>query len=549
MTPLTIAATIGIIVGVFLFAYGYHLNMLNIQIIGIIISITSLLIGYIRPLISNFLGGPKVDIDLIYALLHMRSVASGKAPPGKVLASVSDPDMYKNYSKTFGRAVLLAREWGYNLSEALAYLAKEIKEKAFREVVQRLSATIRLGADLEEFLETEYNTLLHEYQYHYQRMLNNMRLLLGVYVAIMAALVFALSSFTLLGFFFGDVADLLVQAYIAGLMVVTGIGAVIILLLPREYFDVRGKKARENKLVRMIDVSAILGVIIGMLMAIYYIRTHTLDTRSISIALVLMGIPTLPAGLLVLKLESTIHDIDIFFPVFIRSLGSYLSTIPSLKQALSQILRADLGKLTKLITRFHVRLENEIPPHVAWKRFAIESGSELVRRGARIFQDTIEYGGNTNLAGRLISDHNNTLLALRRLRAQISSNFTSTAIVVHASVVAISIFIIGLVDYFNTVLTGIMSQLTAEVTTYFFLSPINIEFIYRSIFVYISALTIINTYLITLVRPFSIRAFWLYYSVLMIVTGISSYFSAWSVDYILRTMAGIQPPVPVGPTP
>ncbi len=549
LEPTTIAGLAGFLIGAGIAAYGHHAGVFRVQLVGVILALASLVMGPGRRLIGGFLGGPKVDLDLVYALLHMRLVASGKAPPGKVLASVSDPDYYGYYSRIFGRAVLLAREWGYNLSDALSYLAKEIRDKAFREVVQRLAATIRLGASIEEFLETEYDTLFHEYIYQYQRMMNNLRVLLGVYVAVMAALVFAISSFTLLGFFFGGSSSLLVQAYVASLMVVTGLGASIILLLPREYFDIRGREARENRTVRAIDLSAIVGSLVGLALAAVYLKGSGINSKSLGVAMALAGVPLLPAGYLVTRYESFIHDVDVFFPVFIRSMGSFIATIPSLKHAVSQVLRADLGKLTKLVERLHARILNEIPPHIAWKRFSIESGSELVRRGTRIFQDVVEYGGDTVLAGRTISDHNNSLLGLRRLRGQVSSNFISTAIVIHASVVSISIFIVGLVGYFNQVLTSMVGQLSPQVAQYIFLSPVNVEFINKSVYVFTGALTIINAYLIALVRPYSQRAYWLYQAILLIASGIAAYLSAVAVNYILTTMAGIQAPIPAAPTP
>lgn len=512
---------------------------------GLVVIVAAILLGAVRPFFKRYLAGPKVDLDLLYALLHMRAVASGKPPATKLLEAVSVEKLYGFYSEMLGKAYLLAREWGYNVSEALSYIAKNIEEKAFREVVQRLAATIRLGADLEKFLETEYNTLLHEYQYHYQRVINNMRVILGVYVATMAALVFALSSLMLLGFFFGDYGPLLTQAYIASAAAALGLGGLVIIMLPKELFDVKGALARENRLILLSDLLGGLGVAAGIAAAALYLSGRELSIQNLSLALVIAGIPPLSAGILALVHESRVQDVDVFFPVFIRSLGSFVATIPSLKQAIKQVLRADLGRLTKLILRFHVRLESEIPPRIAWKRFAAESGSELVRRGSRIFQDSIEYGGDPELTGTLVSDHNNVLLGLRRLRAQVSSNFTSTGIIIHAAVVAISVFILGLVSYFNQVITLLTANLTSTVSQYFFLSPVDVGFLNKIIYLFIVSITVINAYLITVVRPLSRRVFWLFAGILAIVTGLSAYFSTLAVSYVLKTMAGIQiAPIP-----
>ena len=526
-----------LLLGVLLYIMGSRLDDLRFSILGIIFTVMALLVGVARPLFLRYLSKPKVNLDLVYTLLHMRIVASGKPPATKLLASVSSEDLYSHYSKTLARAYQLAKDWGYNVSEALTYIAKGIGEKAFREVIQRFATTIRLGADTEKFLETEFDTLYHEYEYQYQRTLNNMRVLLGVYVATMAAVIFAMSSLTLLGFFFGLSTTLIFEAYIAAVLVPVGIGVLIILILPRDHFDVRGRLARINKTVKMIDILAIMGIMVSMATITFFIkRGGILETSNFSAVLVISGISFLPAGLLALVYEFNVQDIDTFFPVFMRSLGSFISTIPSLKHAIRQVLKADLGKLTKLIERFHVRLENEIPPWIAWRQFAIESGSELVRRGSKMFQDAIDYGGDPILAGNLVSEFNNSLLRLRRLRTQVSSNFTSTNIVIHATVVAISIFILGLVGYFNNVISQFVYNQTVISTQYIILTPVNIDFVSKIVYLFILVITMINAYLVSIVRPYSQKAYWFYLGVTLIATGVSAYLSSFAIKYILEAM-------------
>ncbi len=533
------------IASIIVMARADQLGGLPAYIGGMALAVIAFIVAFVRPFITRYVSTPRVDLDLVYTLVHMRLVASGKPSAGKVFEAVSDSSLYGKYSETMNKAAVLAREWGYNLSEALSYLAKTIKESTFKEVVQRLAATIKLGADLESFLQTEYNTLFQEYKYSYERIIENMRVLLGVYVAVLAALVFALSSFMLLGFFFGGANTALLQAYIAGLVAMVALGGIIIYILPKEYFDVKGKEARENKLIMIIDVTALLGLIIGLAMAYSIAKQNPGDIQTLSKATVTAGLFILPAGVISLIHESRVQNVDTFFPVFVRSLGSFLETIPSLKYAIKQVLRTDLGRLSRLIKRFHTRLENEIPPQIVWKRFAIESGSELVRRGARIFQDTVEYGGNKELAGVIISDFNNSLLSLRRQRAQIASNFTTTAIIIYATVVLITVFVVGLMQYFNDVLSTLLSGLSADVSDLVFIKPIDLDAIIKTIYFFLLALATVNAILIAKVRPFSLRTFWLFMGVMLIVTGASAYASSVSVDFVMKTMSDVTPSLPV----
>ena len=134
---------------------------------------------------------------------------------------------------------------------------------------------------------------------------------------------------------------------------------------------------------------------------------------------------------------------------------------------------------------------------------------------------------------------------MRRQRAQIASNFTTTAIIIYATVVLITIFVVGLMEYFNDVLNTLLSGLSADVSDLVFIKPIDLDIINKTIYLFLIALAMVNAILIAKVRPYSLRTFWLFMGIMLIVTGASAYASSVSVKFVMETMSDVTPNIPL----
>ncbi len=518
------------------FGASFYFYSISILLFGIAVSISLFsALTLIMRIIIRGAAEVKVDPDLLFSILHMRALATGKVPTTEMLDVVSKDRTYRDYSKTYRKIAMLAKEWGYSIADAITYVANNIKEKAFKEFLLRLAAVARLGEDLEPFLNVEYNTLKSEYENQYARSVNTLRVLLGVYAATIGAVSFAISAFLLLAFFYGGNIGIVEISFLGAFVSLMAMALVILRVAPRDYFENEEEKSRRARYIDMWSLGALLGTLALLLKDVVIRRIYFTSFVS---ALGVLGVLLLPAGLMAVAYEGVINDIDTFFPVFIRSLGSHLSVVPSLSRALQLLLRVELGKLKKALKRLYALIETGIPPDIAWKKFSATTGSELVRRGTRIFSDAMSRGGNLSEVGVMISDHTNFLMALRRSKAQVASGFISTAIIMHVSMVSLLELVLDIMLYFGGLLSTIKTGISPELASFIMVGSLNEPLLRLLIAVFTLASTFLNAYVIAKSKPGSIRSFWLYLSILAMLSAASLLGTRYGVWLFLKKVVG-----------
>ena len=527
------------------FALSFYLYSISFRMFMFAVALsTSSAIALIMRLIVKATGEVKIDPDLLFSLLHMRALATGKVPVTEMLDVVSRGSSYREYGDVYRKIAILAKEWGYSIADAITYIGREIREKAFREFLLRLATVARLGEDLEPFLNVEYNTIKSEYENQYVRAVNSLRVLLGVYASSVGAVSFAISSFLLLAFFYGGKMGVVEISFFASFASLIAMALVIIRLTPKDYFENEEEKPDMARYIDFWSLGATLASIALLTRDVLIKKSYF---TSFVAALGVLGVLLLPAGILATSYEGNINDIDAFFPVFIRSLGSHLSIVPSLSRALRLLTRVELGKLKKPLRKLYAIIESGISPDIAWKKFARETGSELVRRGTKIFSDAISRGGDLTQVGVIISDHTNFHLALRRSRAQIASGFISTVIIMHISMVSLLELVLDIMVYFGGMLTSIRSGVNPGLASLIISGSINEPALRLLILVFSSAATFLNAYLIAKSKPGSLRSFWLYLSILSMLTSAALLGTRYGVWWFLRKVIGsVSSPMPSG---
>ncbi|MFP3228302.1 MAG: hypothetical protein RXQ71_05880 [Caldisphaera sp.] len=101
-------------------------------------------------------------------------------------------------------------------------------------------------------------------------------------------------------------------------------------------------------------------------------------------------------------MENIINDYDTFFPVMIRSLGTYLSQVPNLKLAIKDLAKVELGKLKNLLKKLNSALFIGVENDIAMQKFGLDTNSENIYRSLKIFSDTDKYGGDLLNVGVVI---------------------------------------------------------------------------------------------------------------------------------------------------
>ena len=485
---------------------------------------------FLYPFLRKRVGTISVDVDLVYLLQHMHAISTGKPARHVLFRVVGEEKAYGYYSEIFKKIYTLGRNWGYSLAEACRLVAKSVENKVLRELLGRFSAILSMGGDIELFLKTEYNTLMTEYETIYNRVVEASNIFYGIHTSLLASGVFMIANFMILIFFFGGGLTTLYTSYTIVLITMLSIAILLYVLVPKDLFENNLKP--HPYIYKLADYIALAGITASIVLTILTIRRLGLTFTYAASLMASLGTSLLIAGYIAKRIDSLIEDVDMFFPVFIRSYGMHLKVTPNMAKALEPLLITELGKLKKPITNLYSRLVNGSDPQVSWRLFAAETRSELAKRAVKIFIDTVENGGDPAITGASLSDHYNELARLRRRKFQIGKTFETTTYLMHGAATLIVVFIVLLIQKFSLVLSTVQAMMPAQIGIFIFTPGITEASTWvSSLFLFI--LAVINAFCIRRAVPSSKRVLYYYLGVLLIITSIGILAGEFLMNYML----------------
>jgi len=483
--------------------------------IGFAIMISGILFYLITFLINR--SYIKIDFDLLYSIMHLYSISTGAQPPGVVL-KIAGEGPHGRYSKVLKKAGELSKKWGYTVPEAVSLVALKEKNKAFKEFLERFAVVASVGEELATFLKVEFDTLKFNFENIYNRSLDSLNVLYGVYTSTMVSVIFAISTLLMLSFFFGGGSlKMILLGYISAMFIIAVLGVLVILKAPKDYFEA---KASRNPVAQFADFLAIIGVAIGIILS-YYIINDAINYVTLGFSMFIIGLLLIPAGYIINNMENIINDYDTFFPVMIRSLGTYLSQVPNLKLAIKDLAKVELGKLKNLLKKLNSALFIGVENDIAMQKFGLDTNSENIYRSLKIFSDTDKYGGDLLNVGVVISDFNNMILSLRQKKLQVFGNFFSALLIMHASIIAILEFMALITYYFNSLLVPLSSGLSSTFPGFISPQPGMVVFLNLGTIAFSVILAVINSYILAITKVGSVRSFYLFLSIMFILTGLT----------------------------
>ncbi|MEL9940833.1 MAG: type II secretion system F family protein [Ignisphaera sp.] len=477
-----------------------------------------LVIGFVIDFLRRRGITAVIDEDMLYLATHMYAVSTGKPPHERIfsLGSVSGKG-YGKYTQVLNRIASLGRRWGYGFVIATKLQAKEVENVLFADFLNRLAEAINVGEDLETFLHIEHNTMLVSYEADYARVLEALKLLLGIYTASISSAIFIVINMVLLSFFFGGI-NMVITSFIGTMVALAALVVLIRRSLPRQAI-VHDLKINMPE-IRLYIYSLATSIAAASLVGFYTLVRFGQPAYF----LVAYGLFLLIPGLIGRRIENKVKNIESFFTVFIRSLGLTYSTLRNYAQSVRSILASDLGLLTRHLRKLYARLRNGIDTRVAFLYFVGETGSETVRRGIDIFYDAIEAGGDPVKVGEALSTTIQRILNLRKQREQVARAFQGVVYI-------LTILIVALAEFVFT-LTLILQQVFAvaggsvQIIPFTYIEPAIITAIKIGL---VFTITILNAFALQFARGGYTGAAWLHASILLILSGatmvISSMFS------------------------
>jgi len=454
-----------------------------------------------------------VDEELLYVVAHMYAVSTGRPPRERLfeLGSVSGLG-YGEYSAVLTRIATLAKRWGYGFIKAIRIQAERVSNPLFRDFLIRLSEAMNVGEDLERFLGTEFKSILAEYEANYTRVLEAVKMLLGIYTASISSALFIIVNMILIALLIFGGVTLVISAFLGTIIALAVLVYMIRKALPREKLvhELRVNIPERRLYAYTLLVAVTLGTVIGL--GIFRLF------KDPSYFMMSFGALLLVPGLVGRKIERKIKNTDTFFVVFIRSFGLTLSSVRNYASALRSLLRTEFGELTRPLKRLYARIINGVDKKVSWLYFIGETGSETVRRCLDIFYDSMEAGGDSTRVGMVLGTLTQRIITLRKQREQVAKAFEGTVYVLHILIVALTEFMMSLIGLFQQLIASLS---TAAPITIFNVATIPPEMLLAMKIVLVFSLTLLNAFAMKSASGGFSGTAWIHASILLMLSGIT----------------------------
>lgn len=510
--------------------YLWDIRFIPIIFIPIAVGLVRIALPYLRSKV----GESNVDLNLLYLLLHMHAISTGKPVRARLFQLNSVLGGYGAYENTLRRIAALGVEWGYSFVRSIRLVSKEVKNRVFREFLLRFSEVLRTGEDPVRFLEVEFAAARRNYQAQYYRAMDLMRIILGLHTTLMSSAAFILTVMTVFMVFMGDNLTTYLLTLIGSLTVVGTFTVITYMVVPKEWIspNLKPKPRHVYSKYRLSLIAALSASSVIALLIYVYIGNLELAIMSIG------GLLLLP-GITATRIESNIKKVESFYPIFIRSFGLTYSVLPNYVRSLASILMSDYGPLTKHIKLVYAKLSNGIDPKIVWRHFSQGIWSDLILRSTNIIVDTVEVGGDLRSVGVTLSDLFIRLNDLRGTRERIARTFEATAYILQMLVTAVSISIVNILDMFSKFMEGLAVGL--EMTEFygllpFYITPESINFVYQTTLLFLIVLVVANALTIKLAYGGIMETFWIQISLLSIMTASSSYAMKMLINYIFGNL-------------
>ncbi len=407
-----------------------------------------------------------IDNQLHLVMTHMTVLSTTNIDRMEVFRTLAAEEEYGVAAEEIGRIVPLVDTWNQSLDDACRRRAKKVPSEAMGDFFDRLGYTLGAGQSLEDFLVSEQDVMLSQYETLYESSLSNLEVMKDLYMSMILSVTFALVFAIVLPILTGNDPTAMVSAVIV-LFVFVQLGFFVAIRAMSPYdpiwYHPEGRSPGDLKLWGSLIFGGVASfLLIGVTAAGMFGYgpglpgiLFFLDTVRLPLYLAVPITPLIVTGIILRSEEQSITARDEEFPSFIRALGATESAKQSTTTDVLTTLRdKDFGTLSPAITRLYRRLNMRISSEGAWRAFARDTRSYLIQKFSEMYLVARRMGGEPKQLGELISKNMSAVNNLREQRRQAAVTFIGLIYGITAA--ATFAFFIGLE------IVAILAELSAD---------------------------------------------------------------------------------------
>ncbi|UOY10032.1 archaellar assembly protein FlaJ [Methanonatronarchaeum sp. AMET6-2] len=372
----------------------------------------------------------KIDQAMPLFITSMGVLSTTNISRIDVIEAISEQKEYGPIADEMTKIKELVKTWNMSLDEAARFQSEVTPSPLLRDFLERMAYNVSAGQGLEEFLRSEQEVVMSEYETMYMSVLEDMDVLKDLFISMTLSVAFIIVFATIIPILTGIDPNFLLFASILLYGLIEGMflyGTYVKVPYDPVWYEYEDLTLFDKKIILSI-IGSVIGVIITSILLGLNLYHSLPIVGHIEIPLPLyfaIGLtPMLLPGIIMRKEEIRIKKRDRAFPSFIRSLGSSESAKQTTTTKVLKTLQTkDFGNLTDEIRNLYKRLNLRINQIQSWKKFAMETKSFLIQRFSEMYYKARLKGGNPEALGYIIGKNFNKILELREHRKQTTSTF------------------------------------------------------------------------------------------------------------------------------
>jgi flagellar protein FlaJ len=468
-----------------------------------------------------------LDDTLVYFVTFLYSLATAEISPSNLLKTAGDAG-YGAYSKVVTDIYNLGLKWQYGIATAAGIIASQLENEEFKLFLMKLEQVVRLGDSLRDFLKSEMGAVVNAYASAYERSMESLKLLLGMFSTLMSTASFMIAAMMIMSMIGGGGDDSVIlvvtMAVVAGL---STFAMMMYVIFPKDrVFNEDSTHMAPFKRVFLPAVGASLAI--GIALLLIGIPRELVVTAA--------GAPLIGPGFMARRIEGKLKKLDDSYPSFIRHLTEIYSTVGSLGQALRTVMKSDFGGLSVHAKSMLNRVQSKVTMEDAFDLFSIDTGNALVTSSNKVVSVSMVKGSNMSEVGETLAALTSRFIELRKKRQQLAKAFESTVLILHVLTVAVLSFMKGVFQFFSQIFTNIDQTFGASV-----IQPVPPDTMNIVMPVMIVALACINGLVIKVSQGGMFKTVWFNIGLLLLIGGVVSFGTQQFVGQMFGDIIGNNP--------
>jgi flagellar protein FlaJ len=375
-----------------------------------------------------FIEDKFMALDIFFMITYMASILSAQPNRPDIFGYTGRRSEYLS-SKYILNADLVVKRWGSSYVEALDNVSKKIDNEMLFSMINRYASSIEAGISDDEYILNEYDTIRNIYSSDYDQALASLKLWGDAYISLLftAALVGIILMVSMALFVPGEIETSYTIGYVSTFGVLT-FGLVMMFravpIDPKTHGMDEGSAEQnmihrlEKKIIPVLVIVSLFLLLLGM---------------NYGLVLILVGLLLLPLGVIGYIDDSNIILRDSEFPTMIRGIGSIQGGKNcTMTIAIEGLNKKSIAYLLPLLNAVYSKLNLGLDERRTWQRFINESGSFLIYKYLRIYQDALLLGSKGDVIGKVVSQSMLDQVLLRDHRQGIVVGFIMLVIPMHA---------------------------------------------------------------------------------------------------------------------